>query len=331
MKISLISAWGALGLGLLLLSGCSGDVSPEEDPVEDDEQALASGYRAQITTNPSRVIVGSPTALGVRITGPRSIPVTQFDPLHTQPMHLIAVSSDLQDFIHIHPALQPAGDLTTSATFARAEPYAIFMEYDPAGAPKQTLSRATVKPVGSQLVAPQLSLADAFGGASSKTVLSGATRVELVGTPGAMIMANVPTHIVVRLRTASGAPINDLTEWLGMPAHAIIVSSDLKTFVHAHGMAESTGGAGGHGGHGAASSTTTGPVAVDITLPKAGLYKMFVQFQRGATLITAPFVLNVMASHGPPPPSPTASCATIHCPSGQMCMVMGSPPAPMCM
>lgn len=328
MQISLVSACGALGLGLVLLSGCSGDVSSEEDPVDDDEQALTSGYRAQITTNPTRVLVGSPTALGVHVTGPRSIPVTQFDPLHTQPMHLIAVSSDLQDFIHIHPALQPTGDLTATATFARAEPYAIFMEYDPAGTPKQTLSRATVKPVGSQLVAPQLSLADAFGGASSKTVLAGTTRVELVGTPGGMIMADVPTHIVVRLRTASGAPINDLTDWLGMPAHAIIVSSDLKTFVHAHGMAESSGGAHVHG---AAGSTTTGPVGVDVTLPKAGLYKMFVQFKRGATLITAPFVLNVMASHGPPPPPPSASCATMHCPSGQMCMVMGSPPAPMCM
>jgi hypothetical protein len=93
----------------------------------------------------------------------------------------------------------------------------------------------------------------------------------------------------------------------------------LKTFVHAHGMPESAaggGGHGGHGGHGGEPTTSTGPVGVDVTLPKAGLYKMFVQFQRGTTLITAPFVLSVMASHGPPPPPP-ASCATMSCPAGQ--------------
>lgn len=331
MKLSMIS-----GLALLVLgTACGGsDDAFDDEPTEEDEQALTSGYRARVTTNPSRVIVGASTTLGVRVTGPRSVPVTQFDLLHTQPMHLIAISSDLQDFVHVHPALRPGGELQVNATFSRSEPYSIFMEYDPAGAPEQTLSRATVRPVGSQLVLPQLSQAEAFTGSVSKTVVAGATRVELVGAPGGMIMANTPAHLVVRFRNVSGTPISDLTEWLGMPAHGIIVSSDLKTFVHAHGMAETAGGGhGGHGGHGGAPSTTTGPVGIDVTLPKAGLYKMFVQFQRGTTLITAPFVLSVMANHGPPTPPPpaTSSCATMRCPAGQSCMLMGSPPAPMCM
>ena len=113
-----------------------------------------------------------------------------------------------------------------------------------------------------------------------------------------------------------------------MPAHGIIVSPDLKTFVHAHGMAESagSGAGGGHGDHGTAS-TSSGPIGIAVTLPKAGLYKLWFQFQRGTTVITAPFVLDVMASHGPPPAQP--SCGTLSCPSGQHCMVMGG--APMCM
>lgn len=324
MKLSMLSAWCVLGL----LMGCGGtDSAIAEDATEQDEQELTSAYRTTLTTNPSPVIVGAPAMLGVRVTGPGSTPVTQFDLLHTKPMHLIAVSSDLQDFIHVHPALQPAGDLRVSATFSRPQPYTLFMEYDPAGTPAQTLSRGSVKPAGSQLVAAQLSAADAFGGSGVKTVTAGGTKVELAGPAGGMIMANVPTHLVVRFRNMNGTPIDDLTEWLGMPAHGIIVSPDLKTFVHAHGMAESAGG-GGHGGHGG-MGTTSGPVGIDVTLPKAGLYKMWVQFQRGTTLITAPFVLGVMAGHGPPPPPP-ASCVP-SCPSGQQCMVMGSPPAPMCM
>ena len=316
-------------LGLAVACGAAD--STEEDPTDSDEQELVA-YRTTVTTNPSRAIVGSPTSLNVRVKGPGNTAVTQFDPLHTQPMHLIAVSSDLEDFIHLHPALQPAGNLTTSATFARAERYSLFMEYDPAGPAAQTLSRATVTPLGALAAPAQLDAATAFGGASSRTVTVNGTIVELVGAPGGMIMANSPAHLVVRFRNTNGTAITNLTNWLGMPAHGIVVSPDLKTFVHAHGMPESVGG-GGHGGHGGHGepSTSTGPVGIDVTLPKAGLYKMFVQFQRGTTLITAPFVLSVMASHGPPPPPPAATCATMRCPSGQMCMVMGSPPAPMCM
>jgi len=331
MKLSMLSVCGVVGL----MIGCSGaESSFEDEPTEEDEQELTSAYRTTVTTNPSPVIVGAPAMLGVRVKGPQSIPITQFDLLHTQPMHLIAVSSDLQDFIHVHPALQPAGDLKVSATFSRQEPYTLFMEYDPAGAPEQTLSRATVKPAGSLLVAAQLNAVDAFDGSGSKTVIAGSTRVELVGTAGGMIMPNVAAHLVVRFRNINGTPVSDLTDWLGMPAHGIIVSPDRKTFRHAHGMAESAGGGGGHGGHGGhggMGSTTTGPIGIDVTLPKDGLYKMWVQFQRGTTLITAPFVLRVMPSHGPPPPPPPASCATMSCPSGRHCMVMGSPPAPMCM
>ena len=320
----------ALVLAFFGTGGCgaaSSDVE-EEDPTTEASSEL-SQYKATVTTVPAPVIVGSPASLSIAVHAPGGAPITAFDPMHTKPMHLIAVSSDLEDFIHVHPVPQPAGDLLVGATFSLSEPYALFMEYDPAGAPAATLSRARVAPAGSHLVKAHLDPAEAFGGSVSKTVLAGATRVELVGTPGAMIMPNVPAHLVFRFHTASGGAVNDLTNWLGMPAHGIIVSPDLKTFRHVHGMAESAGGHGHVHDDGAMAATKTGPIGIDVTLPSAGLYKMFVQFQRGTTVITAPFVLSVMAGHGPPPPPP--SCATMTCPARQQCMVMGAPPAPMCM
>jgi hypothetical protein len=322
MKISSLICVSALGLTF----GCGGanEAATDKEPAEQE----VVGYSAAVTTNPSPVVVGAPALLDVRVTGSHATPLTHFDLLHTQTMHLIAVSSDLEDFIHVHPALQPAGDLTANATFARPEPYAVFMEYDPAGAAGPTVSRARITPGGSHPAAPQLREADAFGGAVSKTTVATGTAVQLVGAPGGVLEANVAAHLVVRFTNTDGTPVDDLTSWLGMPAHAIVVSPDLETFVHAHGMADDGRGHGADGGHDM-GSTTTGPVVIDLTLPAAGLYKMFVQFQRGATVITAPFVLGVTASDGPPPPAP--SCATMTCPKGQECMVMGTPPAPMCM
>ena len=142
-------------------------------------------------------------------------------------------------------------------------------------------------------------------------------------------MPKTAAHLVFRFANTNGTPVHDLTNWLGMPAHGIVLSPDLKTFQHVHGMADSMGAMSGHHHSGTMSSTSTGPIGVDVTLPKAGRYKMFFQFQRGTTVTTAPFVLEVMPSHGPTPAEP--SCATMTCPTGQDCMTMGSPPTPMCM
>lgn len=311
-----------------LLAGCAADAT-DADPAGESEQDLTA-FRTTVTTNPSPVVVGGTTSIDVRVKGPGNAPVTQFDLLHTQPMHVIGVSADLQDFFHVHPAMTPGGSLRASARFARAQRYALFMEYDPAGPSGQVLGRASVTPAGAVTATAHLDATKAYDGGSSRTATSNGTVVELASVPGGMIMPNVSAHVVARFRNPNGTAVSDLTNWLGMPAHAIVVSEDAKTFVHAHGMPESSGGGhADHAGHDEAS-TSTGPVGIDLELPKAGLYKMFLQFQRGTTLITTSFVLQVMASHGSSPvPPPKPSCAAVACPSGQHCMVMGG--SAMCM
>jgi hypothetical protein len=303
----------------VLAAACSQDVEPEGTGTGE----LRSEFTASVTTTPSTVVAGQRAHVEVRVKGRGGAPVLEFDPLHTQPLHFIGVSSDLEDFIHIHPQLGQDGVLSDDTTFARAEPYGIFLEFDPKGPPAATMSRANVKPYGATYVAPRLDGARAFDGAASRTTTVSNTVVELAPVPDRMIMANTPTTITVKFKNPDGTAIEDLVDWLEMPAHAIVVSPDLETFVHAHGMAQSGGHDHGHGGHGA-TSTTSGPVFVDMTLPKEGLYKMFLQFQRGTSVITAPFVLSVMASHEPP----HSPCDNVTCPPGTHCMVHGG--VPMC-
>jgi hypothetical protein len=296
----------------LILAGCGARGS--EDAASAGSE-LGAEYSATVTTNPATPTVGANVGIDIVVRNRSGAVVTSFDLVHTQPMHLIAVSSDLSDFIHIHPTLSPAGHFSTNVTFGLDHPYSLFMEYEPTGTPDETLSRAGLSPAGATFVPAHLRASDAFMGDASKTVVASNTSVRLEGHAGGMLMANTPAHVVVDLRDANGAPISDLTNWLGMPAHAIVLSEDLKTFVHLHGMPENGG-----------ESTSSGPLGIDLTLPTGGLYKMFLQFQRGTTVITAPFVLDVMASQAPPP-----TCAGMTCPTGQHCMMMGNPPAPMCM
>jgi len=300
----------------LVLSMVACSVSSEGTSSEDTAEVVQGGYRVTLAT-PGPVTAGTTPELAIKVLGPGGRPVKEFDDLHTQNMHVVGVSSDLQDFFHIHPTLAPDGTLTVAAPIGRAQPYNIFFEYDPKGDDASQLSRSVLLPVDAQAVAPSLATSAAiFDGSRLRSTTAGGARFELQAQAHGMIMTGMTTTFRVAIKTAAGAPVTDLTEWLGMPGHAIVLSEDASTFIHAHAMAPDSGGmghagmpgmdmggmamgeGGGHGGHGGHGGSSGGTPAVtpsvldiDVNLPKAGLYKIFVQVKRGEDVLTAPFVI----------------------------------------
>lgn len=114
-------------------------------------------------------------------------------------------------------------------------------------------------------------------------------------------------------------PATDLQNYLGELAHFVIISEDMKDFVHAHPMSKGehaqtgeTGGmnmsgkmdeqkpdehsADGHK-HSTMEGTTTKPsqseVSAHTAFPRSGLYKLWAQFQRGGKVINVPFIVRV--------------------------------------
>jgi plastocyanin len=107
---------------------------------------------------------------------------------------------------------------------------------------------------------------------------------------------------------ASNKPATDLENYLGELAHFVIISEDMKDFVHAHPMSKDAHNkssqkddhnADGHN-HSTMEGVTTKPsvseVAAHTAFPRSGLYKVWAQFQRGGQIITVPFVVNVGAN-----------------------------------
>lgn len=286
-----------------------------------ESEVRANGYHVEMTTVQPVVESGSNASLNIRVLDGANHAVTSFDDLHTQTMHVVAVSSDLKQFVHVHPTLGAQGVLSVDVPVNAAQPYNVFFEYDPAGTAGPQTNRAALMPKNAVSVAPNLA-ADPYifaGGATRFTVVSN-TRVELVKLAHPMIMTGMATTFRVAVKTTDGAAVTDMVDWLGMPAHAIVLSEDESTFIHAHGMHPGAGGHPGHhphdmggmdmGGMDMGSTDHTGhtgmggmdmggtvPAAsanlldIDVTFPKAGLYKLFVQFQRGNEVITAPFVV----------------------------------------
>jgi Cu+-exporting ATPase len=208
-------------------------------------------------------------------------------------MHLIAVSGDLGQFQHIHPAPTGApGRFEISATFPSAGSYILFGEAQRAGG-ENVVKRHDLT-VGSPSGAPAAArLAD---DSSLKTV--GNVRVSVSGAEG--IRARREATLTFRLENAqTGQPLADLQPYLGAPAHAVILSEDTTWFAHTHGEAVGAASAdshaaGGHGagGHAAAPSGFGPEIAVRHTFRVPGLYKVWAQFQSASgEVITADYVV----------------------------------------
>ena len=77
---------------------------------------------------------------------------------------------------------------------------------------------------------------------------------------------------------ATGAPVTNLQPYLGASAHLLIVSADLSVAIHVHPE----------------GALTAGPeIGFEPLLPGPGPYKLWIQVQRGGTVITVPFIIEM--------------------------------------
>lgn len=95
-----------------------------------------------------------------------------------------------------------------------------------------------------------------------------------------------------------GKPAKDLGLYLGVPAHAVFVSTDDLGYVHAHAMAADAphGSHGSHGSHGAPKAAVPAELMLHATPPRAGRYALWIQFKGGDQVRTVPFAVTVPAA-----------------------------------
>ncbi|MCA1623642.1 MAG: cupredoxin domain-containing protein [Acidobacteria bacterium] len=223
---------------------------------------------------------------------------------HEKPMHLLVVSRDLAEFYHIHPEQQADGSYRVSHVFPYGGEYKLYADFTPKGA-VQVVKQIDVKAAGTErakvALVPDQKLEKTING------------LRIVMKPSAEIKAGQELMLNFQAFDAkTNKPATDLQNYLGELAHFVIISEDMKDFVHAHPMSkgehEKMSGmkmdgekSGEHSSNGHKHSTTEGatakPSASEVSahtaFPRAGLYKLWAQFQRGGKVITVPFVVRV--------------------------------------
>jgi hypothetical protein len=289
-----------------------------------DAKAHTHGTKMTVTSEPKNIVAGQPAKLTLQITDDAGKPVEKFAVVHEKQLHQIVVSKDLEWFNHEHPVYSNGGKFAITTTFPRAGTYKLFADYKPEGGEADvathvfTVGGPNPRPAQAKLVADKI-----VNGWITKKVTSapegqpdakgGATyTVKLMPMP-MNLKVGQKAIMHFQIEDASGKPLTDIEPYLGALGHCVILSQDAETYLHTHpsdggheghdheAMSSESGEAhAGHEGHEGHESHAAKPVekgGPDVMFhtefPKAGLYKVWGQFQHKGKIITAPFVVKV--------------------------------------
>jgi hypothetical protein len=263
-----------------LASGVASAQHPETPPASrpgkgapEDHSAHAghhggTGGMLMVETEPAQAMAGSTTTLKLMIHGEDGGMIKDYEVVHEKKVHLIVVRDGLDQFDHVHPEIDEAGNMTVSLTFPKGGLYRLYADYKPAKK-QQVVATAEVKVAGESAAAPALK-PDVPGKVKGDGLDAD---IAVTGTKSA-----APVTFTFRVLDASGQPVKDLQPYLGAMGHLVLISSDGKEYVHVHPEDK---------------PAAEGKVGFEANFPKPGLYKGWGQFQRAGKVHAVPFVIRI--------------------------------------
>ncbi len=185
--------------------------------------------------------------------------VAALETIHEKPLHVFIVSDDFAYFRHVH-AESIAGGVAEIRVVVPPGAYMLIADFVPAGGQPQRVHRALLSP-GARPARASRPATNLAGGVRARALAadleagrSSTVRIALAGE-------------------RDGRPIADLEPYLGAAAHLLLVNEGLTESVHAH----------------ATDWSPSDPLlSFDLSLPSAGAWHAFLQFQRAGTVITVP-------------------------------------------
>ncbi len=221
-------------------------------------------YHMDLSVTPRLMRAGQNVKLGFTVRDPwKGLPVTHFQVLHERLFHLFVVSQDLQVFAHCHPALLPGGKFSYETELPKAGMYRLLADFYPDGATPQLVTKTLIVP---GTAPPAAVLTRDYSPKDGENL-----RVELSTDPPQPV-AGMKTLMFFHVSPADG-----FEPYLGAWGHMLAASADLIDLIHTHPL------------------RADGPlVQFDVEFPRAGMYRVWVQFQRKGVVNTARFDVPVV-------------------------------------
>jgi hypothetical protein len=216
--------------------------------------ATSDGY----TFQPASTTVSS--SFQFRIVGPDGKAVTAFDTEQTKLMHFYLVRSDLTGFQHVHPTMAADGTWTAPLAAAASGTYRAYTQF---------VVKGTDEVLSQPVTVPGDDTKAALAAPSATTSVDGYTL-----TIGGQPMAGMSHELTVTI-TKDGQPVTDLQPYLDTDAHLTAFHATDGAFAHLHPQGK-----------------TGAKLTFEAMLPKAGDWRLFIQFQTDGVLHTAPITIN---------------------------------------
>jgi hypothetical protein len=232
----------------------------------DHQHGTQSNSELVVATDPAKPVSGDPVTLRMMIHAADGRMVKDFEVVHDEKVHLVIVREDLDQFAHIHPAIDAKGNLTVSHTFPVGGKYRLFADYSEAGgAPGTAIGSVLIG--GESQPGPAL-VANAPGGVEADGISATIS--------AAPLKAGDATKVSFELKSQSGAAAQ-LETFMGAIGHLMFVS-DTGKYVHVHPTNE---------------DLAQGMVAFEAYFPEPSLYKGWGQFKHHGQIRVIPFVIEV--------------------------------------
>lgn len=289
-----------LSIGIFLFTGCQTANQNTANSVVQNAQTNASSktennnlIAVDYSVNPGSVKANEPAEMTFTVKNGAGETIKEMEIVHEKLIHLLVVSEDLKEFYHLHPEQQADGSFKVSFAFPNGGYYRIYADLKPKGG-DQIVKNFTQTVVGNERAKEPLKVDEKL----EKTV--GGLRV--VMKPDAALESGKDAMLDFEVfDAATNNRVTDLEKYLGEYAHFVIISEDLRDFVHAHPMSKDNvkGETHSHGSNSAAhddkmmSQNANSIVSAHVAFPNAAKYKIWAQFQRGGKVIDVPFVVEV--------------------------------------
>ncbi|HEV2700664.1 MAG TPA: heavy metal-binding domain-containing protein [Steroidobacteraceae bacterium] len=255
-------------------------------------------YGLRFRTEPAAPAAGQKVTLFFTFLHPATGAVVKdFEVVHTKLFHLFIISRDLTYFAHIHPTMRDDGTWTIETTVPKAGYYEVLCDFMPTGGSGQFLTAPLVTAdYGGDLATDGAHLtSDAVMRKSDDSITATLTFDPPQPASGQYVHLNLSLTDAV-----TGQGITDLQTYLGQFSHMLLMSEDMKCYVHSHPInliVEQEDAAAPEyiiAPDADLAAIRGGPtVNFDALMPKAGHFRAWMQFQRHNRVCTIPFTFAV--------------------------------------
>lgn len=246
--------------------------------VKDERPANAAKpqpFRLDVVDWSAHAMAGQPTKLRMQVKDVKAGTVQRdFDIAHEKKFHLLIASKDLNWFIHEHPEMASDGTWEIPITFPAGGDYWVYGDVAPSGK-------------GSRVLIAKVSVHGDKPTWNTKLTLTRTAKDNgLRGELSTLAPIEVGRKSIVEVKLfddKTGTPATDTVKWLGAAGHMMIFHQDGQTVVHSHPAEDEESEA----------LAKKGVMRFTGRFPKAGLYKVYAQFDWRGSVRTLGFAIEV--------------------------------------